>query len=104
MCDCKSANFGKLCENEYRCKNCKNNACIRNNICLSCKPGWNGENCENRIIDSYQMCLNKGTIKINNKKFECDCAPNFYGQYCEINCSYICPTNNCSMNAIIILN
>ncbi|KAF0990542.1 hypothetical protein HZS_5616 [Henneguya salminicola] len=101
MCDCKSLNFGKYCQYKYRCQNCKRNACIRNNRCMSCTSGWEGENCKNRIIKRYNMCLNNGAIRINKKKLKCDCEPNFFGKYCEINCSYICPNGSCSMKAII---
>ncbi|KAF0992569.1 hypothetical protein HZS_1296 [Henneguya salminicola] len=97
MCECKSGNYGKFCQKKYRCKNCNYNACIKNNTCLRCKSGWNGENCKNRIINRAKMCLNKGKIKIYKKKLECDCKSSFFGKYCEINCSDICPSNDCTM-------
>ncbi|KAF0985717.1 hypothetical protein HZS_1901 [Henneguya salminicola] len=101
MCECKSRYFGKLCQHKYRCKNCNINGCARNNSCLNCASGWNGKNCLNRIIDTQKICLNNGTRKINATNFKCDCNPPFYGKYCEINCSDICLSNHCSMEAII---
>ncbi|KAF0992047.1 hypothetical protein HZS_2232, partial [Henneguya salminicola] len=105
-CECKSINFGKFCQYKYRCRNCNNNVCIRNNTCLNCSSSWGGKNCQNRIIKRCNFCLNNvsGTIKLNKKKLECDCKPNFYGKYCEINCSHICSSNICSMKAIIFLD
>ncbi|KAF0986838.1 hypothetical protein HZS_924, partial [Henneguya salminicola] len=98
-CECKSMYFGKLCQYQYRCKNCKNNMCIRNNTCLSCKSESEGDYCKYRKSDRFKMCLNNGTIKIHKKTIECDCKPNIYGKYCEINCSDICLSKNCVMKA-----
>ncbi|KAF0986362.1 hypothetical protein HZS_1121 [Henneguya salminicola] len=103
MCECKSVYFGKLCTEKYRCKNCNFNTCITNNTCHGCKPGWDGKNCKNRNINKYKMCLNN-EIKIYSKKISCDCEPNYLGKYCEINCSNICQSNNCSLKALEIIN
>ncbi|KAF0991728.1 hypothetical protein HZS_104 [Henneguya salminicola] len=78
-CECKSENFGNLCQYKNRCVNCQKNACIANNTCIKCRNGWGGP------------------LQLNNEKFECDCKDNFYGRFCEINCSNVCASNNCSM-------
>ncbi|KAF0990089.1 hypothetical protein HZS_2147 [Henneguya salminicola] len=102
ICECETPYYGKYCQHKNSCNNCKKNACGTSNNCSHCRHGWSGQNCEFRETETHKICQNNGKIQITNGKIECICPTGLIGKNCEINCSYFCSSNKCTIRTEFI--
>ncbi|CAH1797721.1 unnamed protein product, partial [Owenia fusiformis] len=64
---------------------CAAGQCHNKSCC--CHDKWTGMLCETRIDECLsEPCQNEGTCQADESKYECLCAPNYYGYNCETLC------------------
>ena len=92
-CECPEGWFGTICNQEDKCfvNPCQNGgSCVNiehTYICL-CPRGYMGERCRH-LADPCEdnPCQHGGTCRpvmsAPRGTIECECAPNYYGQYCD---------------------
>ncbi|KAH9523482.1 hypothetical protein Btru_040133 [Bulinus truncatus] len=118
-CCCTPGYTGSLCHIEIL--ECESSPCLNNGICTdlingyqcTCKEGFTGPNCEERIVnprpknDTYEEgdpcddvgCLNGGQcLNVGKTEFFCYCKDRFIGQYCEREVSPRSPNPYCPMH------
>ncbi|KAH8859263.1 Protein jagged-1 [Schistosoma japonicum] len=111
-CDCDNQWVGSVCQlrrpetrscvQENLCKNGATCVDLGNSFNCICRPGFDGQYCENDINECNSMpCYNNGTCKDLINSFECDCPKGFTGADCRINVNE-CASYPCSFGATCI--
>ncbi|XP_077997711.1 prolow-density lipoprotein receptor-related protein 1-like [Glandiceps talaboti] len=95
-CICNGNWGGNFCEHEKgSAEDCKHLVCEPHGACVlrldpssnekkamcSCKPHWEGPNCE--YPSCHGFCANGGTCSIVDGKQQCQCPPDYGGEYCQ---------------------
>ncbi|CAH8484551.1 unnamed protein product [Schistosoma turkestanicum] len=111
-CECDQQWTGTVCQ----LRRPESRACIQENLCKNgatcvdlgnsfnciCRPGFDGQYCENDINECNSMpCYNNGTCKDLVNSFECDCPKGFIGTDCRINVNE-CASYPCSFGSTCI--
>ncbi|CAH8492945.1 unnamed protein product [Heterobilharzia americana] len=111
-CECDNQWIGSVCQ----LRRPESRACVQENLCKNgatcvdlgnsfnciCRPGFDGQYCENDINECNSMpCYNNGTCKDLINSFECDCPKGFIGTDCRINVNE-CSSHPCAFGATCI--
>ncbi|CAH8527329.1 unnamed protein product [Schistosoma rodhaini] len=111
-CECDKEWIGSVCQ----LRRPETRSCVQENLCKNgatcvdsgnsfnciCRPGFDGQYCENEINECNSMpCYNNGTCKDLINSFECDCPKGFIGTDCRINVNE-CASYPCSFGSTCI--
>ncbi|CAH8837423.1 unnamed protein product [Trichobilharzia szidati] len=111
-CECDHQWMGSVCQlrrpesracvQETLCKNGATCVDLGNSFNCICRPGFDGQYCENDINECNSMpCYNNGTCRDLINSFECDCPKGFIGTDCRINVNE-CASHPCAYGATCI--